>query len=204
MCYNAEISLNTYIFGTIIAIILLFLNKTSILLIYFVYTISLIQLVEYLAWININNNDIDINKQNNIYYLSIIGYLIIFIQVLILNTINLEGIERIIIIIFILIIFSYAFYYNYKNNQFNISVGKNGHLIWHWIDIEYLNIIVLFFWLYSILRTDNYLSFILLSLSILFSIYNYYKYKTFGSMWCFIGNFLWILILFYSILLIFK
>ena len=26
MCYNAEISLNTYIFGTIIAIILLFLN----------------------------------------------------------------------------------------------------------------------------------------------------------------------------------
>lgn len=204
MCYNAEISLNTYIFGTIIAIILLFLNKTSILLIYFVYTISLIQLVEYLAWININNNDIDINKQNNIYYLSIIGYFIILIQVLILNTINLEGIERIIIIIFILIIFSYAFYYNYKNNQFNISVGKNGHLIWHWIDIEYLNIIVLFFWLYSILRTDNYLSFILLSLSILFSIYNYYKYKTFGSMWCFIGNFLWILILFYSILLIFK
>jgi len=204
MCYNAEISLNTYIFGTIIAIILLFLNKTSILLIYFVYTISLIQLVEYLAWININNNDIDINKQNNIYYLSIIGYFILLIQVLILNTINLEGIERIIIIIFILIIFSYAFYYNYKNNQFNISVGKNGHLIWHWIDIEYLNIIVLFFWLYSILRTDNYLSFILLSLSILFSIYNYYKYKTFGSMWCFIGNFLWILILFYSILLIFK
>lgn len=204
MCYNAEISLNTYIFGTIIAIILLFLNKINILLIYFVYTITLMQLLEYLAWININNNDIDINKQNNIYYLSIIGCFILFIQVLILNTINLEGIERIIIIIIIFIISIYGFYYNYKNNQFNISVGKNGHLIWHWIDIKYLNIIVLFFWLYSLLRIDNYLLFILTLSSILFSIYNYYKYKTFGSMWCFIANFLWIVLLFNAILLIFK
>lgn len=202
MCYNAEISLNTYIFGSIIGIILLLLNKTSILLIYFVYSITLMQLVEYLAWINIDdkNNDNINNKQNNIYYLSIIGCLILLIQVLILNTINLEGIERIIIIILILIIFIYGFYYNYKNNQFDITIGKNRHLIWHWLDIEYLNIIVLFFWLYSVLRIGNYYLFILASLSIIYSIYNYYKYKTFGSMWCFMANFMWILLLINAII----
>lgn len=76
-----------------------------------------------------------------------------------------------------------------------ITVGKNGHLIWHWIDIKYLNIILLFFWLYAFIRIDNYLLFIFGFVSILYSIYNYYEYKTFGSMWCYIGNLLWIIIL---------
>ena len=202
MCYNAKVSLNTYIFGTIIAIILLLFNNLSILSIYFAYTISLIQLMEYFAWININNNDK--NKEKNIYYLSIIGLSILIIQILIINVNYLEGIERIILIIIIIIFFTYVFYYNYKNNKFNITIGENGHLIWHWIDIEYLNVIGLFFWLYPFLRINDYLIFILISLSILFSVYNFYKYKTFGSMWCYIGNLAWILLLFNAIILLLK
>lgn len=203
MCYNARVSLNTYIFGTIIAIILLLLNNLSILSIYFAFTISLIQLMEYLAWININNNNDDDNERN-IYYLSILGLSIIIIQILIINVNYLEGIERIILIIIILIFFSYIFYYNYKNKKFNITVGENGHLIWHWVDIEYLNVIGLFFWLYPFLRNNDYLIFILISISILFSVYNFYKYKTFGSMWCYIGNLVWILLLFNAIILLIR
>ena len=68
--------------------------------------------------------------------------------------------------------------YNYKNNQFHITVGNNGHLVWHWIDIKYLNIIGLFFWLYPYIRISNYyLSFFMIC-SIFFSVYNYYEYKT--------------------------
>lgn len=202
MCYNAQVSLNTYIFGTIIAIILLLLNKTPILFIYFAFTISLIQLMEYLAWININNNNDD--KERNIYYLSIIGSLIIIIQILIININCLEGIERLILTIIIIIFFIYIFYHNYINKKFNITVGENGHLVWHWVDIEYLNVIGLFFWLYPFLRVNNYFIFILVSISILFSVYNFYKYKTFGSMWCYIGNLVWILLLFNAIILLIR
>ena len=93
---------------------------------------------------------------------------------MILNINYLRGNERIVVIIIILILFIYGNYYNYKHNQYNITVGKNGHLIWHWIDIEYLNIISLFFYLYPVLRNGEYLLFILLSLSIIYSVYNYY------------------------------
>lgn len=194
MCFNSKISFNTYIYGSLIAIILLLINETPILNIYIAYSISLIQLMEYLAWINIDNNNI--NKKENIYYLSIIGLLILFIQILLININNLEGIERIIIVILIIILIIYIFYYNYKNDKFNITVGNNGHLIWHWIDIEYLNVIGLFFWLYPFLRINDYFTFILASISIIFSTYNFYKYKTFGSMWCYIGNFMWIILIF--------
>lgn len=196
MCFNSETSFNTFIFGSIIAVILLLLNKSLITHILIVYTITLIQLMEYLAWINIDNNDNNENKQNNIYYLSIIGYFILLIQVLIINISNLKGIERIIIVIIIIILFIYGLYYNYKNNNFRISVGNNGHLIWSWIDIEYLNVFALFFWLYPYLRINDYLTFSFISIVILYSIYNYYKYKTFGTMWCYFSNIVWLFLVF--------
>lgn len=189
MCFNSETSFNTFVFGSIIAVILLLLNKSLITQILIVYTITLIQLMEYLVWINIDNNN------DNIYYLSIIGCFILLIQVLIINISNLEGIERIIIVIIIIILFIYGLYYNYKNNNFRISIGNNGHLIWYWIDIEYLNVFGLFFWLYPYLRINDFLTFSFISLIILYSIYNYYKYKTFGTMWCYFSNFAWLFLL---------
>ena len=106
MCYSAEISLNTFIFGSIFAIMALLLNKTRILSIYIAFLVSLIQLLEYVAWININNNDssYDEIRKKNIYYLSIVGCFILFIQIFLINYNNLEGIERIIIILILLII----------------------------------------------------------------------------------------------------
>lgn len=204
MCYSAEISFNTYVFGTIIAIILLLLNKTPIIIIYFAYTVSLIQLMEYLIWINMNNPNYNDSSNINIYYLSIIGSLILLIQILIINIYYLEGIERIIIIILIIILFSYLSYYNTKYTKNIASVGKNGHLIWHWIDVEYVNVIGLFFWIYPLIRSENYLLLLVIIPSLLFSVYNYYKYKTFGSMWCYIGNIVWLLLLFNAILLLLR
>jgi len=194
MCYSAEISLNTFIFGSIFAIMALLINKTRILSIFIVFSISLIQLLEYVAWININNNDNEIRKRN-IYYLSILGCFILFIQILLINYNNLEGIERIIIILILFITFIFIMIYNYKNNQFDITIGKNGHLVWHWIDIKYLNVIVLFFWLYAYIRINDYYITSFLLLSMLFSVYNYYEYKTFGSMWCYIGNLIWFILI---------
>jgi hypothetical protein len=197
MCYSAEISLNTFIFASICAIIVLLINRNRTLSIFIVFSISLMQLLEYVAWININNNDsrYDEIRKINIYYLSIVGCFILLLQIFLINYCKLEGIERIIIISIIFIIFSFIMVYNYKNNQFDITVGKNGHLIWHWMDIKYLNIIFLFFWLYPLLRVNEFIFFAFGSLSVLYSIYNYYEYKTFGTIWCHISNVLWVFLL---------
>jgi hypothetical protein len=57
MCWNAEVSLNTFLFGMISMTIVLLLNKISFITILFTSTLSLIQLMEYYAWNNINNKD---------------------------------------------------------------------------------------------------------------------------------------------------
>ena len=45
MCWNAEVSLNTFILGSIAAIIAIILNVVPYTLILLVYTVSLIQLM---------------------------------------------------------------------------------------------------------------------------------------------------------------
>ena len=84
MCWNAEVSLNTFIFAIIGMIIVVGLNKISYTTILFALSISLMQLLEYYTWNNINDKDI-------IFKLSIIGFLIILFQILILNYGLLQG-----------------------------------------------------------------------------------------------------------------
>ena len=62
MCWNAEVSLNTFIFGTILGIVAIIINKYPLSTLLLVYTISLIQLMEYFAWRNIHN------KKNHILF----------------------------------------------------------------------------------------------------------------------------------------
>ena len=84
MCWNEEVSLNTFLYGTISAIIVIFLNKIPIRTILLVYTVSLIQLMEYFTWKNINNKEV-------IHYLSISGIFILLLQVLLISNNNLKN-----------------------------------------------------------------------------------------------------------------
>ena len=76
MCWNAEVSLNTFIFAFVSLIIVVFLNKMDRIDILISLSISIMQLFEYFTWKNIHNKKI-------IYYLSLIaGPLIILSQIL--------------------------------------------------------------------------------------------------------------------------
>ena len=183
MCWNAGVSLNTFIFGTISAIIALILNKVSLTTIMIVYTVSLIQLMEYFAWRNIHNKKI-------IYYLSIIGSLILLFQISLLNYSYLKSTnEKKQIFIIILLFAITAFFYNIVNKKFKMEKGTDGHLKWLWIDFPLpIIFIIIFLYLYPASRTETKYTFIFLLISIIISLYYYYKYKTWGSMWCFIAN----------------
>jgi hypothetical protein len=195
MCWNAEVSLNTFILGSIAAIIAIILNVVPYTLILLVYTVSLIQLMEYYTWTNINDKKI-------VYYLSIIGISILFLQVIILNYNYVKNKkERNVMYILIILFALSAILYDYINNKFTMEKAENGHLKWSWIDLPLPFIfIIIFLYLYPTSKSKTKISFVLTLITISISLYNWFKYKTWGSMWCYMANFLWAIIIIYSII----
>jgi hypothetical protein len=198
MCWNAEVSLNTFIFAFVSLIIVVFLNKMDRIDILISLSISIMQLFEYFTWKNIHNKKI-------IYYLSLIaGPLIILSQILLINYGFLRGTERIIAFVLIFIVCFMCMIYNYYNNKFDMKVGENGHLIWYWADVPPILLLFMFiFYLYPLSRKENKFSFITASIFLLISLYYYYKYKTWGTMWCYFSNLVWMVLIVKSIYLYF-
>ena len=89
--------------------------------------------------------------------------------------------------------------------DFRMTRGKNKHLIWYWLDLPIIWLIIgLSYYLIPPLfnKTGELYTFLFTLITVVISLYFYYKYKTWGSMWCYISNLLWIVALVYSIILI--
>lgn len=188
MCWNAEVSLNTFIFGLISAAIVLSINKNELKLVLILMSATLIQLVEFFAWRNIDNKEA-------IKMISLFGMGVILLQLIFINSFNLKGNERIIVLTIIFISSLIALNHIINNNKLKMEKGVNGHLMWHWTDVPVpLLIILLSFYLYAGFRNKK-LSFVFTLVTLLISLYTYYKYKTWGSMWCYISNILWLILI---------
>lgn len=196
MCWNAEVSLNTFIFGIVSAIIVLILNKLKYHLVLILLSFTLIQLLEYFAWKNLNNKKV-------IRILSIIGIQIIFIQLLLLNY-YLPRTQKLKIILTSAVVITYILFLLFQFPYVKLDMEKskiNKHLIWHWLDLPLFWLLIGFlFYLIPCYLTNNIYVFTFGILTLTFSLYNYYKYKTWGSMWCYISNSLWIFAIIISIL----
>ena len=189
MCWSAEVSLNTFIFAIISLCIVVSFNRYPMINAFIALSISLMQLYEYFVWKNIHDKKIIQN-------LSYFGPLIILLQVLLINYAFLRDNERNIGIILIIIIATICMIYNYKNNKFDMEVGENKHLIWHWADLPaILLILICFFYLYPLTTKQNIIPFIYGLITLLISFYYYYKYKTWGTMWCYFTNLIWIVLI---------
>lgn len=194
MCWNAEVSLNTFIIGVISATILVLLNNTPYLYIFIGLSVSFMQLLEYFTWTNINNKKI-------IKILSIFGIITIITQVfLIIFLIKNKKYRNLMLsslMIFLLIYINFIF----PTTKLYMEKGKNGHLIWHWIDVNIIWFIITFlFYTIPLLLNRYYTIFSFLLMSIIICMYFFYKYKTFGTIWCYISNIIWIYLLYNSII----
>jgi hypothetical protein len=189
MCWSAEVSLNTFILGLISFCIVVSFNRFPMINAFIVLSITLMQLYEYFVWKNIHDKKI-------IHNLSFFGPLVILLQVLLINYAFLKNNERNISILLIIIIAIICMIYNYKNNKFDMEVGENKHLIWHWADLPaILLILICFFYLYPLTTKQNIIPFIYGLITLLISFYYYYKYKTWGTMWCYFSNLIWIVLI---------
>jgi hypothetical protein len=194
MCYSKELSLMSLKFGILASVTLLYFgNKESIptnkTISYFYLFVSLMQLVEYFLWIDINCKN-GYNKLG-----AIIGPILNHLQpvvMLLLSSrylVSTKVIENNILLFLniIYLIYVYNKYIKYLSNKDNLCVKTNecNHLDWTWKkDFNYI-----YYFIISFVNIINYYNNINLmisfSLSYLLLLISMFKFqKNIGEFWC--------------------
>jgi len=188
MCWNAEVSLRTFIYGATSALICLYFQTIPLSCIILSFSFTLMQLLEYFAWTYIDN-------KVAIYYLSIIGMFLIFMQqFLACYYITDKVLKNIMLTIFIVYFILYCIFVLPKV-KFNMKKGVNGHLEWEWLNYPPLFMFTaLMLYFVPSLLGKHYAGAFFSGTTILASLYFYYKYKTWGTMWCYFSNIIWMFI----------
>jgi len=192
MCWNADISLNTFIFSCL-ALLFIFLTNTfskyktkafeNPLVYALLFVAASMQLIEFFLWRNLTNKNM-----NNL--LSRIAGWIPLLQILILIfMIHNNTIKYTILLSYSIFLLFYYFYIElYKTIIFETTIGKNGHLVWEWIGTKgYDNVffyITLLFYIIPLFFIHLPILNLFIVFSLFASIFFYLKHRTFGTMWC--------------------
>lgn len=200
MCWNENVSLNTFLFTSFVLIFIFYNNNYTQYKIkefedwkvyLFFFSFTSMQLVEYFLWKSIKQN----NKYNNKLF-SIIGWLLIrFIQpccLILLIPDKYLLIKYLTFVIYFIFAIAFSVYkYLYNPVDFTTTIGKNGHLLWKWIKSNNIfeSIINYFYMLLFIILFIKMpiIALIILAFYIYCYIY-YYNNMTYGSMWCWMSN----------------
>jgi len=196
MCWNQDISINTFLFACLALLFIFFANtftkyKTKTFdnpLIYlFLLEVAAMQLIEFFLWRNLKNKSI-----NELF--SEIASFFVFIQPLTLMLMipNITIKLAIIFLYLFFIIVYYGYRRIYNPTIFHTSIGTNRHLSWEWMNYTgYENIFLfigLLFYLIPVLLIDNFFITLFSIISSFTSLFFYFKYNTFGTMWCWSFN----------------
>ena len=193
MCWNQEVSLNTFLFsGFVLALIIYNNNYTKYKIkglnniwvcLFFASFVSM-QLIEFFIWRNINNY-----YYNNVF--SLTAATLLFIQpiasLMILQNIPLRNV---LIISYLMIAVPYSVY-KFSTKHIHSVISKNGHLTWKFFDTDtpfVVWIIWLFFFLFRFVYEKNCVGLIFGLVTLLIAVVNYKNGNTIGSMWCWSVN----------------
>ena len=210
MCWNQDISINTFLFACLTLLFVFITNtftkyKTPFfdnpLMYLFILLVASMQLIEFFLWRNLKNKNIN-------HQLTSLGSFIIAFQqlTLILMMPNVNTKYGTLLLFGVLIFITYRIYKFLNNSNDELTyVEQNGHLFWGWLNCKgYEKILIIPFLSLYILPlisiNNNLLSFFLIS-SLVISLFFYYKHNTFGTMWCWSSN-LFLLFFIINILII--
>jgi hypothetical protein len=198
MCWNKEVSLNTFLFSSFVFLLILYNNKYTFYKIpefdrfwlrIFMAIVILIQLVEYFIWTNIDN--IFYNK-----LFTNVALLIIFCQpITTIMNIDDKKIKKILFISYLVLMIPF-FILNYNKNIYS-TISSNKHLNWNLINHEnkftkIIGLAWIFFFLFPLFYQKHQLGFLFGILTLIMMSYNYMNNNTLESMWCWIVNFIMI------------
>ena len=208
MCFSAEASLTAYILGSIASLYLLIKgDKYDKHIGLFSLTFIQIQLAEFLMWIDQNcNKNINNYATNFAHYILILQPLSIILGAILFKTTNIPNNLLYLFLLFYIIIFihhSIKVFYN-KKNLCSKSIN-NGYLEWDVIKqyslFGYIIYFIFMFLIWPFLKSKKgILVFIFGIISLLFGLNNNYKFNfaQWESKWCFIGVLLPFLIIIYN------
>lgn len=188
MCWNADIYINTFLFG-IFATLFIFLANTytkynqelfkNPLVYLLLLQIATMQLLEFFLWRNLKNE-----KLNKL-FTSIASYVVVCQPLTIMLMITNKSILLPMILCYLVFsIIQRMFIYKPA-----LTTIKNGHLSWGWINIKDKISIFTFLSFYILSAYFvNHLLFLFTLITLLISLFFYFKDNTFGSMWCWSFN----------------
>ena len=195
MCWNQQVSLNTFLFSLFILLLIAYNNGytqyklpefSNIYVYLFFLSFISMQLIEFFIWRNIN--DKSLNKLFSILGLLLISFQPIFSLMMLKNDI----LKPILLIIYSIVA---SLFFVYKTTHFEIisSVSKNGHLKWEWGHfIKYEIIVVYALWLFCLLYAPivnkQYTVIFYVMILFILSMYSFYKDGSDGSLWCWLIN----------------
>lgn len=202
MCWNAEISLNTFLFSTAALSFIIYNNaytKYKIpffndwrLYIFSALAISM-QLDEFFLWRNLKNPFYN-------YIGSLAGLMIIYLQpIATISLLSVPDIRNAMMAIYACFAVASIFYVGYTN-KIRTDLSTNGHLSWKFMGSNAIGITFLAFLLLPFFLEKMWLLFGFGFVTVLVSMYNYARQETVGSMWCWTTNSFFLFLLAYVLI----
>ena len=191
MCWNENISLNTFLFSGFILALIIYNNSftkykiqelNSKWIYFFIASFVFMQLIEFFIWRNINNK-----FYNNIF--SILATLLLIVQpILSIMIVTNVKLRNLLLIAYLFLAVPYSIY-KFSNSNIHSVISESGHLRWNFF---YLNPIILigwfFFFLFSFVYEKKWLGLVFGLSTLIIAFLNYTKDQTVWSMWCWSVN----------------
>jgi hypothetical protein len=185
MCWNSQVSLNTFSIALFAAVISVLNNVMSPLSALFLMSYSSMQLAEFFLWKNIN--DPVWNKR-----FSMLAFVFLLIQpfmsiVRLSEKTRLHTIRNKLLVAYALFILIVVIaIQTTKQIVFKTTIASNGHLKWHWLppSIWLLAPWIVFLIMPMYLMGNNITGVLFVSTILLVSIVTYWRDETWGTMWC--------------------
>lgn len=196
MCWNKDISLNTFLFSSFVLLLIIYNNTytqykikelDNIWAYLFFVSFILMQLIEYFIWRNVNDP-----IYNNLF--SIMATLLLIMQPIASAMLITNNTVRTNILSLYLVLTIPLTIYRLFTKKINSTVSPLNHLKWNFIlyensIIEKIFFLVWFiFFLFPLFYEGKTLGLLFGLLTFIIILYNYYKDKTVGSMWCWVVN----------------
>jgi hypothetical protein len=190
MCWNQEVSLNTFLFSGFVLGLVIYNNAytqykirslNNIWVYLFIFIVISMQLIEFFIWRNIQNDG-----YNRMF--TIIAYLIICVQpAASLMLLSDEKIRNYLLIAYLFLAIPYISYM-FLTNTFKVTVTPLGHLNWNFNSIYPVFYTWCFFFFFSFFYERKWPYLIFGLITVLLFMYKYSWDKSMGSMWCWFIN----------------
>lgn len=191
MCWNENVSLNTFMYSTFVLLLIIYNNRytqyklTEINTVWsylFIMSFILMQLFEFFIWRNLKN------PFYNRVYSTLAGGLLLLQPAFSIMMISKETVRTILLVLYSILIIPYAVYRVMAGDMKSIK-SKCGHLQWHFLVNDPAALVVWFFFFLFGFVYEKRILWLLFGLgTLLLSYLIYNNDMTPWSMWCWIVN----------------